>query len=88
MAEASQYTFTYKEVVEALIKQQEIHEGVWSLRVEFGLAAVNINTSEGSAEITPAAIVPIKSIGLQRGTEDNSLTVDAGQINPKLKKDK
>jgi hypothetical protein len=82
MAQATQYTFTYKEVVEALIKQQGLHEGLWMLRVEFGLAATNINSVEGGTDLTPAAIVPVKALGLQVGREDNSLTVDAAKVNP------
>lgn len=85
MAEATQYTFTYKEVVEALIKQQGLHEGLWMLRVEFGLAATNLNAVEGGTDLTPAAIVPIKALGLQTGREDNSLTVDAAKVNPQSK---
>ncbi len=37
MAEPTQYTFSYKEVVEALIKQQDLHEGEWAIFVEFGI---------------------------------------------------
>lgn len=83
MAEVQEYVFSYKEVVEALLKQQGIHEGLWSLRVEFSLGAANINTIAGSKELMPAAIIPVKSIGLQRGAEDNSMTVDAAKANPK-----
>ena len=85
MAEVTQYTFSYKEVIEALIKQQGIHEGIWSIRVEFGMGAINVNTEEGSKDITPAAIIAVKSIGLQAGTEINSLTVDAAEVNPRPK---
>lgn len=85
MAQATQYTFNYKEVVEALIKQQGLHEGLWMLRVEFGLAATNINSSEGGTDLTPAAIIPIKALGLMAGREVNSLTVDAAKVNPSPK---
>jgi hypothetical protein len=85
MAQATQYTFTYKEIVEALIKQQGLHEGLWMLRVEFGLAATNINSVEGGTDLTPAAIVPVKALGLQVGREENSLTVDAAKVNPSPK---
>jgi hypothetical protein len=83
MAKVTQYIFTYEEVVTALLKQQEIHEGLWALRVEFGLGAINVNTVEGSKEVTPAAIVAVKSLGIQEGKELNSLTVDAAVVNPR-----
>jgi len=83
MAETSQYIFSYKEIVEALIKQQGIHEGLWSIYIEFGLGAANVNRETNSKELTPAAIIPLQKIGLQKGIEINSLTVDAAQVNPR-----
>jgi len=80
------YPFTYKEVVEALIKKQGLHKGLWSLRVEFGIGAANVNKEAGSKELTPAAIVPLVSLGLQPGSEENSLTVDAAKVNPPERK--
>ena len=85
MAEASRYTFSYKEVVEALIKQQGLHEGLWMLGIEFGLAAINVNATEGSDDLTPAAVVPVKALALQRGIVVNSLTADAAVVNPRPK---
>lgn len=83
MGEPEQYIFPFKEVVEALVIKQGLHEGLWSLRVEFGLGAANINSVEGSKDATPAAIVPIVKLGIQRGKEENNLTVDAAKVNPK-----
>lgn len=82
MGEASQVTFSYKEVAESLIKKQGIHEGLWGLYIEFGLGAVNINTEPGGTNLTPAAIVTVQKIGIQRFPEPNSLTVDAAEVNP------
>ena len=44
MAEVKTYVFDYKEVAEALIKQQGIHEGLWGVYMEFGIGAANIPT--------------------------------------------
>jgi alcohol dehydrogenase class IV len=82
MAEIVDYLFSYQEVVEALIKHQGIHEGLWSLRVEFALGAANVHTTPGGAEMVPAAIIPLQSIGLQRSASLNNLTVDAAIVNP------
>lgn len=82
MAEANQILFNYKEVAEALIKKQNIHEGLWGIYLEFGLGAININTEQALDSLTPAAIVPVRRIGIQRFPEANSLTVDAAQVNP------
>ena len=80
MAETKQLVFTYKEVVEALLKQSDIHEGLWSLYVEFGIAAMNAGPSEEG--LKPAAIVPIMSLGITKADKLNNLTVDASVVNP------
>ena len=74
-------TFAHKEVAEALVKQQGIHEGVWGIYVEFGIGAANVRHAE-TADLNPAAIVPIVKIGIQRFDELNNLTVDAAEVNP------
>ncbi len=81
MAETKQLIFTYKEVAEALIKQQSIHEGLWGIYVEFGIAAVNAAVPP-SNDLVPTAIVPVLKIGLQRFDEPSNLTADAAIVNP------
>jgi hypothetical protein len=82
MAEARQFIFTYPEIAEALVKQQGIHEGLWGVYVEFGIAAANIGTTPESDDAIPAAIVPIQKMGIQRFDEPSNLTVDAAEVNP------
>jgi hypothetical protein len=84
MAETDRVSFTYREVVEALLRTQNIHEGIWGLFVEFALAASNVGPSD--EELKPAAIVPIVKIGLQRFEKENNLSVDASKANPKRSK--
>lgn len=80
MAEPEKYVFTYREVAEALVKQQDIHEGVWSIYVEFGLAGANTGPSDD--QLLPTAIVPIVRMGLVRVPKENALSVDATVVNP------
>jgi hypothetical protein len=82
MPETSQLTFSFKEIVTALLKAQDIHEGIWGLFVNFGLSANNIGPNEG--ELRPAAVIPILSLGLQRFEKETNLSVDAAKVNPKL----
>ena len=77
----NQYVFTYKEIAEALVKQQGIREGLWGVYLEFGIAAANINAAP-DADVTPAAIVPVQRMGLQRFELPNNLTVNAAGVNP------
>ena len=51
MAETTQISFKHKEVVEALLKHHNVHEGVWSLFVRFGLGAANVG-------VTPEELMP------------------------------
>jgi len=81
MAEPTQFVFSHKEVVEALLRKQGIHEGIWGLYVKFGIGASNIGPTP--AEILPSAIVPIVELGLQRFEQENNIAVDAAQVNPK-----
>ena len=82
MAEPTQITFNYKEVVEALVKQYGLHEGIWGLWVRFGIKAANIG--ETDTEIKPAAIIPLLELGLQKFEKENNISVDASKVNPEL----
>src|SRR5712691_7998894 len=82
MAEADRYMFDYKEVAEALVKQQGIHEGLWGVAIEFGMAAQNIPTGPDGKTVSPAAVCIVQKVGLNRWKEPNNLTVDASVINP------
>ncbi len=82
MPEARQIIFSYQEIAEALVKEQGIHEGLWGIYAEFGIAAANINNTPGG-DLTPAAIVPLVRMGIQRYDEEApGLTVDAAKVNP------
>jgi hypothetical protein len=81
MAEPTQIVFSYKEVAEALLKKENIHEGIWGLYIQFGISAANAGPDKDS--LRPTAIVPILHIGLQKFEEENNLAVDAALVNPK-----
>src|SRR5919197_1299408 len=82
MAEVKSYVFDYKEVAEALIKKQGIHEGLWGIYMEFGIGAANIPAGPSEQVLLPAAIVPVVKVGIQRFDKPSSLTVDAAEVNP------
>jgi hypothetical protein len=79
MGEVDSYTFNYKQIVTALIKEQELHDGIWQLTVEFGIAAANIGTEN---DIKPSAIIPLVRLGLKKIEVENNLSVDAAKVNP------
>jgi hypothetical protein len=89
MAEPSQIAFTYKEVVESLIKRYGIKEGIWGIYIRFGIHGANLGPS--ASEVRPAAIIPVLEIGLQKMEEESNIAVDASKIRgqettPKAKK--
>lgn len=73
--------FSYREVAEALIRSNDIHEGYWGISIKFGIQATNVSLTD-SEELTPAAIIPVLKLGLQRFDKTNNLAVDASQVNP------
>lgn len=80
MPEIANIVFSYKEVATALLKEQRIHEGFWTLFIRFGLNAANLGPNDD--ELKPCAIIPIMEIGLQKGEKENNVTVDAAKVNP------
>jgi hypothetical protein len=83
MAEAKQFTFTFPEIAELLVKHAGVKEGDWGIFVKFGLAGSNIGDNENN--LKPAAILPILELGIQRFEKPNNLTVDAAAVSKKQK---
>ena len=79
MAEATQYQFTHKEVVEALVRKQGLTEGLWTLTLTLGLGVGN--TGPDIDHLNPTAMVAVGSFGLSKTTEMTNLTVDASKLN-------
>jgi hypothetical protein len=80
---------TYKEVTLALIKHQNLHEGIWQLYIEFGIGAANMPIAEENQDnlrLCPTAIVPIKTIGLMMVDKETPLALDASKVNPPVSK--
>jgi hypothetical protein len=82
MPEVNQYSFSYKEVAEALVKKAGLHEGKWQVTMTFGLAAANMGPSPD--QLVPGAAVAVTSIGLQRAVPESpeALVADASVVNP------
>lgn len=81
MGEATQFNFSHRELLDLLIKAQDVHEGLWTLVVNFGLGAGNVGPNPN--ELNPAAIATVLSVAIQRTTENTNLTIDAATSNPK-----
>jgi hypothetical protein len=85
MAEPRQIAFSYTEIAELMVKQQNIHEGLWSIFLEFGIGAAHTSTTPHGTAV-PTAIVPVQQMGLIRADEEiPGITVDAAVVNPEAK---
>lgn len=84
MADATVYLFSYRELLTALVKQQGLHEGLWTLVTNFTVSVSNIGPDVDS-QLKPGVITVIESLGLRAAdpNEPNlTLSVDASEVNP------
>ena len=86
----------FTEVVAAMVRHADIHEGIWQLFVEFGITAANMGFRDPNdpdaptgpedgppSYILPTAMIPIKQIGIIPKTHLSNISVDASVVNPK-----
>lgn len=74
--------FSFRDVIEAMIRRENIHSGIWSLQLTFGLKAATF-AEETTNEHSPGVMVPILGIAIARTDKDGPLSVDAAKVNPK-----
>jgi len=83
MAEPIQFMFDHREVVELLVKKQDLRDGLWMLSIEFIQAAVTVPGPPDGKTLQPAALNIVSRIGLKKHEgEPNNLTIDAAEVNP------
>jgi hypothetical protein len=84
MAEITQYSFSFAEIAEALIKRQNLHEGEWIVGVEFVLNVGAMGMSPES--IRPGAMILANQLQLVNAIpgqqQPRGLAVDAAVVNP------
>ena len=78
MPESTEYSFSYQEVAEMLIRKAGLKKGHWQLSFRFGLHATNIGPSDN--ELRPAAIIGVVNIGLAKAEKPTNLSVDAAAL--------
>ncbi len=84
MPETRQIAFPCNEITTLLLKQADIHEGLWGIVFEFGLLGGMVPFPPLGNAMVPAAILGIPKIGIQRFDTANPLTVDAAEVNPPI----
>ncbi|ERJ18149.1 hypothetical protein SSPSH_002926 [Salinisphaera shabanensis E1L3A] len=84
MAKAPEsYSFNPFEILTLMVKEADIHEGKWMLKLDFDVKGGNF-AIEGE-DPTPGTVVMVKSLTLARDDDDSDapLSVDAAEINPR-----
>jgi hypothetical protein len=78
MAEPVIFKFSFQELAELMARQAGVTEGLWGIWINFGIAGANVGV--GAEDLSPAAVVPILEIGLQKFEQPSRLTVDAAEL--------
>ena len=74
---SNEYTLSHQDVVKAVIIHQHIHEGFWTLNINFDVAAGH------SPQLPdPCLAVTIKGIGIMRASPSDPFAIDAAVVNP------
>jgi hypothetical protein len=69
-----------KEVAAMLVKQYDIHEGLWEVAIEVQVGIGNFG--QVPEDVLPGAMFRMSRIGLNRVPISGPLTVDAAAVNP------
>jgi hypothetical protein len=78
MPAPSEFTFSFQEIVELLIRKAGVTDGHWGLQVRFGLNAANVGSSD--TDLRPAAVIPIMDIGIRQYEKPTNLSLDAAEV--------
>ena len=73
----NEYVLSHQEVVKAIIIDQHIHEGLWTLKIDF-----NVEATHGPQVPDPCLAVTIKGIGIMRASSTDPLAINAALVNP------
>lgn len=73
------WSFGWVDVAIALVKEKDLHEGIWRVGLEFDMSGVNVNVGPTTL---PAALLPVKRVFLTKEDKMGPMCVDAAVVNP------
>lgn len=76
----TEHRFTYEQLARMMMREQNIHEGLWMVSV--GFAMIGVNAGPEPDKILPSAIVGVQNFGLVSTAEQGPLVFDAAVLNP------
>lgn len=80
MAETTQVMFSHQDLVKLMLKSQNIDSGHWILAANFGFSAMNAGQVDGGSDISPAALIMVQKLGMQRVDAPTPFSVDATKL--------
>lgn len=83
MPEQTEIMFSHKELVELMLRKEDIHEGIWMISIRFGMQATNFGQAPDGSDVQPTALIPVSSIGIHRTDKLSNIAVDASVVNPR-----
>jgi hypothetical protein len=86
MADVTQFTIEHRELIELVIKKADIHEGQWSLLVNFGIGTGMFGPTPEQTNF--GLMISFNQFGIQKVPTDapqahGVVVVDAAKVNPK-----
>lgn len=81
MPETTQIVYSHKELTELILRDRGITSGHWVIYMTFRLVGANVELEAG--DLKPVAMTFVESIGVNRVSEPNPLSVDASKLRGK-----
>ena len=76
----TQIIYDPRELIAMILKERGIHDGMWTLSVEFQLGVGFAGTQPSQA--LPTAMASVSRIGIARANEQGGISFDAAELNP------
>jgi hypothetical protein len=86
MVETKRIIYSNKELVVMMLKEQGIHEGNWVLAANLSFTAMNVGQLADGSDASPAGVVAVTGVCIDRVPESLPFSVNAAEANPKPKK--
>ncbi|MFM0204692.1 hypothetical protein PQR53_33185 [Paraburkholderia fungorum] len=78
----NEHRFSFEELLIALLRAQGIHEGHWTLNVEFAATGTSVRSQAGSTKSVPGLLISVAGATLVRANSAAEGAVEAAVVNP------
>lgn len=75
-----QFLLSHKDLAALLVRENEIHEGLWEVAFEFQIAIGTMGPSP--EQVCPGAMFNVHRVGLNKVSQQTALSIDAAVVNP------